>query len=82
MSKPQKTARLTPTQRKVAELLALGYTCREIAERLGSHVKTIDTHRAAILLRLGLRNNVAIARFAVREAWVPLDASVDASLAR
>ena len=71
------TRPLSPAQTAIARLLALGYSNHEIAAQRGCSVKTIDTHRAAILHRLGVRNNVALARLAVREHWVPLDAAVE-----
>ena len=75
--------KLSPTQFKVAELLALGFTCREIAERFKAEtgkpisIKTIDTHRAVALRRLGVRSNVALARLAIREGWVSADAALE-----
>ena len=63
---------LTPRQQEVAILLALGYTCREISERVGCAVKTVDTHRSHILERLDLRDNVDLARLALRRGWVTL----------
>jgi DNA-binding CsgD family transcriptional regulator len=54
--------RLTPRQREVAELIALGYTNGEIANQLGCDKRTVGSHRNAILGKLGVRNNVELAR--------------------
>lgn len=67
VGEPQKphalsSAKLSPREEQVAELLALGHKCREIAEKLGVSTQTIDTHRAHILKKLGLRNVVELAR--------------------
>lgn len=66
--------RLTRTVREVARLLAEGLTCRQVADARGVSVKTIDTQRAVALRRLGLTNNVELARLAIRwgEANNPL----------
>lgn len=63
---------LTQRQQQVAVLLSLGRNHHEIAVEIGCGVKTVDTHRAAVLARLGLRNNVELARHALRAGWVTL----------
>jgi DNA-binding NarL/FixJ family response regulator len=63
---------LTPREFEVAKLLAIGLNGHEIAERLDMSVKTFDTHRGHLLKKLDLRNNVELARHALREAWVTL----------
>lgn len=64
---------LTPRQRLVACEIASGFTCREIAARLGCGVKTIDTHRAAVLERIGARNNADLTRYAIAAGLVTVD---------
>jgi len=66
------TAALTPRQLEVAARLAVGATNREIAAELGISVKTVDTFRLQILTRLGVRNNVELARLAIAEGFVSL----------
>jgi DNA-binding NarL/FixJ family response regulator len=56
---------LSPREHQVMCLLASGKTVGAIAKELSLSVKTIDTHRAHILQKLNLRNNVAIARYAL-----------------
>jgi DNA-binding NarL/FixJ family response regulator len=65
-------AKLSPRQREVMIGLALGRTCRELADELSISVKTVDTHRGAVLKRLRLRGNVDVARFAIRAGEVTL----------
>lgn len=60
-------ASLTDREYQVLRLLAHGYVNREIAGQLGVGVKTIDTHRANLLRKLGLRHNVDLVRFAIRQ---------------
>lgn len=61
---------LTPREREVATLLAVGEPNREIARALGCSVKTIDTHRGHVLRKLHCRNNVDLARLAIRRGYV------------
>lgn len=63
---------LTIREREVAEMIALGHKNDEIAAALGAKVKTIGSHRAAAMKKLGVRNNVELARIAIREGAVPV----------
>jgi two-component system response regulator NreC len=56
--------RLTQREREVLRLLADGYTNQEIADRLIISVKTVETHRAHILEKLGLHTRAELVRFA------------------
>lgn len=72
MPTPTPTSLLSQRQKEVADLLALGFKNSEIADQLGISIKTIDTHRMMILKKLALRNNVDLARHALRQGWVQL----------
>lgn len=63
---------LSARQMEVALMLAIGHTNREIADKLKISIKTVDSHRGAALEKLKLRNNVELARHALREGWVTL----------
>lgn len=56
---------LSPREHQVMCMIASGQTVGAIAKELALSVKTIDTYRAHILQKLNLRNNVAIARYAI-----------------
>jgi DNA-binding NarL/FixJ family response regulator len=56
---------LSPREYQVMCMIASGKTVGVIAKELSLSVKTIDTFRAHILRKLNLRNNVAIARYAI-----------------
>lgn len=57
---------LTPRQREILQLVAEGSSTREIAERLHVSVKTVETHRAQLMARLGIRDVPGLVRFAIR----------------
>lgn len=61
---------LSPRQRAVAVEVALGGERIEVAEKLGMNPKTFDTHRQAVMKRLGCKNAVELARLALREGIV------------
>jgi len=62
--------RLSPREHQIMSLLACGKTVGAIARELGLSVKTVNTHRAHILEKLGVRNNVGIARYALENRLV------------
>jgi len=56
---------LSGREREVLRLVALGYTGREIADRLSLSVKTVETYRARGMDKLQLRSRAALVRFAL-----------------
>jgi len=61
---------LTLRETEVVKLIAEGHTGREIAAILSISEKTVERHRANILGKLGLRDRVALTRYAVRRGLV------------
>ena len=61
---------LTPRQREVLQLIAEGHTSREIAQVLGISVKTVETHRAALMDRLDIHDVAGLVRYAIRVGLV------------
>ena len=62
---------LTPRQREVLKRVAEGRSSKEIAYDLGLSVKTVETHRAQIMERLGIRDVAGLVRYAMRTGLVP-----------
>lgn len=65
--------RLSRRQREVFRLLASGVTMRDIASRLGLSRKTVETHRAQVMARLGARHVPELVRLAIRLGIVSVD---------
>jgi two-component system response regulator NreC len=61
---PLPVEKLTAREEDVLRLLARGYTNNEIAEDLVISIKTVETHRAHILNKLGLRKRAELVRYA------------------
>lgn len=61
---------LTPRERDVLKLIAEAHTSKEIAEALVLSVKTVESHRANILAKLGMRDRVELTRYAIRRGLV------------
>ncbi len=64
---------LTKRENEVLSGLASGKGNREIADQLFISVKTVDTHRAHILDKLGLKNNAELVKYAVKNNLVNFD---------
>lgn len=58
--------RLSRRQREVFRMLASGVTMRDIANQLGLSRKTVETHRAQVMARLGARHVPELVRLAIR----------------
>ncbi|HEY8515735.1 MAG TPA: response regulator transcription factor [Candidatus Binatia bacterium] len=66
-------ARLTPRQRQILQLVAEGASSRSIARRLELSVKTIESHRAQLMERLGIHDVAGLVRFAIRAGLVRVE---------
>jgi DNA-binding NarL/FixJ family response regulator len=63
-------ADLSERETEVLRLTAWGYTNKEIADRLGISVKTVETHKARFMQKLDLQSRVDIVRYALRQGWM------------
>ena len=64
---------LTPRQREILQMIAEGKSTKEIAYVLEVSVKTIETHRSALMERLGIRDVAGLVLYAVRNRLVSVD---------
>lgn len=58
--------RLTRRQLQTLELIALSFTTKEIAKELGISVKTVESHRTALMRQLDLHDLAGLVRHAIR----------------
>ena len=67
-SKPTEHSRVGPTSREaeIIRLLAEGKPNKEIAARLEITVRTVETHRATIMHKLGLHSLAELIHYAIR----------------
>ena len=63
----------TSRQREILQLVAEGKSTKEVAQMLDLSVKTVETHRAQIMDRLGIRDLAGLVRYAVRTGLVSTD---------
>lgn len=56
---------LTEREREILQLIAEGHTSREIAERLGLKLKTVQNHRTNTMDKLDIRTTAGLVRYAI-----------------
>ena len=61
---------LTNRERGVVQLIAEGHTNKQIANILNISLKTVETHRAAIMRKLNLSSSAGLVRYAIRNKIV------------
>jgi DNA-binding NarL/FixJ family response regulator len=66
-------SKLSQREREVLQLLAEGHTGAQIAERLSLSQKTVETYRARLVEKLGIRDVAGLVRFAIQRGIVSLD---------
>jgi DNA-binding NarL/FixJ family response regulator len=65
--------KLTPRQREILTLIADGHTMKDIARTLSISVKTVESHRAQLMERLGIYEVASLVRFAIRMGLVKVE---------
>jgi DNA-binding NarL/FixJ family response regulator len=63
---------LTPRQREILQMIAEGKSTKQIAHVLEVSVKTIETHRASLMERLGIHDVAGLVLYAVRNRLVSI----------
>jgi DNA-binding NarL/FixJ family response regulator len=66
----EREGRLTERETEVLRLVAKGYTNREIGEQLDVSTKTVETHKARAMEKLGLESRADIVSYAVGQGWL------------
>jgi len=65
--------KLSDREREVLQLIAEGHSNRGIAELLHVSVKTVETHRAHLMDKLGIRTTAELTRYAVRKGVISVE---------
>jgi DNA-binding NarL/FixJ family response regulator len=63
-------AALSRREADVLKKIALGYTNKEIASALSISVKTVETYKSRLMVKLELRSRVDIVRYALHQGWL------------
>jgi DNA-binding NarL/FixJ family response regulator len=69
-ARPDRGGDPTARETEVLQLVARGHSNKEIAGILEISVKTVETHKANAMTKLGLATRAALVRFAMDEGWL------------
>ena len=61
---------LSEREAEVVQLVARGYSNKEIAAKLEVSVKTVETYRYRAVEKLGLRGRADLVRYAIEKGWL------------
>lgn len=64
---------LTPRERDVLRLIARGLSSKEAAQELGVGVRTVETHRADMMAKLGIRHMPGLVKYAIKHHLATLE---------
>jgi DNA-binding NarL/FixJ family response regulator len=64
---------LSDRERQILQLVAEGYTNRQISTALGITPKTVDTHRTRLMAKLDIHDTPGLVRYAIRKGLVRAD---------
>ena len=67
---PSKVRDLRPREEQVLRLVAWGHSNKEIAEQLSLSVRTVESHKANAMQKLGLHHRIDVVRFALLTGWL------------
>lgn len=62
---PDLLSQLSPREREIFSLVAQGFTNQHIADQLGISIKSVETYRARVMEKLGLRSRADLVQFAL-----------------
>ena len=61
---------LTPRERSVVQLIAEGHSNKQVAEILDLTLKTVESHRASAMRKVGVHSTANLARYAIRNKLI------------
>ncbi len=61
---------LSERETEVLRLIAMGYSNKEIAAQLGISVRTVETYKTRLMVKLDLRSRADIVRYALHQGWL------------
>lgn len=67
---PDNYEQLTPREKEVLALVARGLTNAQMAEELIISARTVETHRAHIMDKLGFKNRAELVKYALRKGYL------------
>jgi DNA-binding NarL/FixJ family response regulator len=67
---PETIENLTPRELEILKLVAAELNTKEIADKLFVSVPTVETHRANLMRKLGVKSAIGMTKFALRHGLI------------
>jgi RNA polymerase sigma factor (sigma-70 family) len=67
---PRKSGELTPREAEVLQLIAEGFSNKQIAAELGISIKTVEKHRQQVMNKLNIHEIAGLTRYAIAKGLV------------
>jgi DNA-binding NarL/FixJ family response regulator len=64
---------LTNREKEILKLVVEGYINQEIAKKLFIHIRTVETHKTNIMVKLNLKNTVELVKYAIKNNLLEID---------
>jgi DNA-binding NarL/FixJ family response regulator len=61
---------LTPRERETLLLITDGVRNRDIAQRLRIGLRTVESHRQRLMMKLGVNSSAALTKLAIARGWI------------
>ena len=71
---------LTSKEREILQLIAEGYSSREIAGFLDSSMKTVDTHRNNLMKKLNIHRKSELIKYAIKKGIIQLNTNIEKNI--
>jgi len=65
--------KISKKEGEILQLIAEGQKTRDIAQKLGVSIKTVETHRRNIMKKLNIFNVAGLTKFAIKEGIIALE---------
>jgi DNA-binding NarL/FixJ family response regulator len=72
---PKDSSRLTPRELDILQLVSNGLTNQEIADKLFTSKRTVETHRQSLLEKTGVKNTPSLVKYAMEQGLLQQQAS-------
>jgi DNA-binding NarL/FixJ family response regulator len=66
----ERKGEMTDREAEVLRLISFGYSNKEIAAKLDLSVKTIESHKANAMRKLGISSRIDIVKYAILQNWL------------
>lgn len=76
IGRPQSSKNLTNREREILQLIAEGYSSREIAEFIKTSIKTVNAHRNNLMKKLKIHRKSELIKYAIQNGIIQINTQI------